>query len=111
VVCCLAWLQSAVNISSIPLLTYLPDYWDAAGIDNKDAFDQQQLINATCSCTNGTGSLVGTPGYVAATYLNNNCTGEWHHRSWAGTFLSLLSQPAAVQSWPDALSGSADWTQ
>jgi hypothetical protein len=90
-------LQSAINISSIPLLTYLPDYWEAAGMD-KDAWDQEQLKNATCGCSNGTASLVGTPGYDAATYLTTNCSGECDRAGWRWWCLSVVLLAVAQQS-------------
>lgn len=78
-------LQSAINITSTPLLNYMWVDWQALGA-GKDAFDMQQLGNATCMCTNGTEALAATAGFTtSAAYLaSSNCSGvaELYYRQY-----------------------------
>lgn len=50
--------------------------WQAAAPGARDAFDMQQLRNASCLCANGTAPLAGTAGFASeAAYLASNCSG------------------------------------
>lgn len=84
--------QAAVNITSQPLLSYLPTLWSAPGQQARDAFDLAQMVNATCTCTNGTDALVGTAGFTGrAAYLAANCTGEGGRISLTGIATSTAA--------------------
>lgn len=77
-VCC---HQAAVNITNTPLLDYLPILWKAIS-PKRDAFDETQMRDAVCNCTDTTNitlPLVGTYGFVNPTDYRTRiakCTGE-----------------------------------
>ncbi len=78
-------LQSAINMTGTRLLDFMWTDWQALGA-GRDAFDMQQLGNATCLCTNGTESLTATTGFTtSAAYLaSSNCSGvaELYYRQY-----------------------------
>jgi len=73
----LTLLNRALGLLKLNMIDSLPRVWNATNQAHRDAFDVQQMRNASCICTNGTLALVGTFGYTnAATYLSTNCSGE-----------------------------------
>jgi hypothetical protein len=84
-------MQDAVTIASTPLLAHLPTLWDANGQAARDAFDQQQMVNATCACAGAADLLAGTAFYDAATYAATNCSGA---HCCLATFRLRLLHPA-----------------
>ena len=72
----LSLLANARTAASTPFLNYLPTLWDLTSA-GRDAFDAQQMWNATCVCgANATAALQGTAGFVNETFWQaDNCTG------------------------------------
>lgn len=70
-------LTSALRLLDVSLLDALPAVWTASGQTSRDAFDTQQMRNATCLCGTSVESLLaGTPYYDNTTYAANNCTSK-----------------------------------
>jgi hypothetical protein len=69
-------LDSALGLLDSSLLDALPAVWSATGQTSKDAFDAEQMRNATCLCAAAETLLVGTPRYNPATYASANCSGR-----------------------------------
>jgi len=72
-------LADALTAARTPFLDYLPTLWSVTRAASRDAFDAQQMRNATCLCGAGaTSVLVGTTGYVDEASWQNapNCTGR-----------------------------------
>jgi hypothetical protein len=73
----LTLLNKALGLLKQNMVDSLPAVWNATNQAHRDAFDVQQMRNASCICTNGTLALLGTFGFTdAATYLSTNCSGE-----------------------------------
>lgn len=69
-------LTSALRLLEVSLLDALPAVWAASGQASRDAFDAQQMRNATCLCGVTVESLLaGTPYYTGAAAYATNCTG------------------------------------
>lgn len=69
-------LDSALGLLQSSLLDALPAVWAATGQASRDAFDAQQMRNATCLCAAAETLLVKTPFHNPATYAAANCSGE-----------------------------------
>lgn len=89
-----ALLNTALAAARTPLLDYLPSLWTATRA-GRDAFDAQQMVNATCVCGAGAAAaLEGTAGFVseAAHQAGGNCTGACPLRlaaAWAAAALAV----------------------
>lgn len=101
----LALLNLALNATRTPFLDYLPTMWAASRASaGRDAFDAQQMRNATCVCGAGAAAaLEGTAGFEgeASWQAGGNCTGVGvlSRRVWYENGTSEIVTPPAV---PDA---------
>ncbi len=102
----LGLLNKALAAARTPLLDYLPTLWAATGAGARDAFDAQQMRNATCLCGAGAAAaLEGTVGFVseAAHQAGPVCSGA----GWARSGCADGGPPANQQKyWRCAVGGS-----
>lgn len=70
-------LRTAQGFMNSSMIGALPMVWAETDINQawRDEFDQQQMFNATCLCSNVTELLYGTIGYDSTTYQSVNCSG------------------------------------
>ncbi|WIA39913.1 hypothetical protein OEZ86_013355 [Tetradesmus obliquus] len=71
-------LNTALGFMNRSMIDALPAVWAEADVNQayRDAFDAQQMLNASCLCSNVTSLLTGTIGFTdSAAYLASKCTG------------------------------------
>lgn len=93
-------LNTALGFMNRSMIDALPAVWAEADVNQayRDAFDAQQMLNASCLCPNMTSLLTGTIGYTdSATYLASKCTGVLCATAPAG--YSSISSSFPVHGW------------
>jgi hypothetical protein len=71
-------LNTALGFMNRSMIDALPAVWAETDVNQayRDAFDVQQIFNASCLCSNVTSLLTGTIGFTDSTsYLASNCSG------------------------------------
>jgi hypothetical protein len=100
-------LNTALGFMNRSMIDALPAVWAETDVNQayRDAFDVQQMFNASCLCTNVTNLLTGTIGFTdSATYLAGNCSGALIDQLYAGySQICLFSG----HSWQTSLPASA----
>ncbi|KIZ05279.1 hypothetical protein MNEG_2684 [Monoraphidium neglectum] len=96
-------LQKALDAARTPFLSYLPTLWTVTRATARDAFDAQQMHDATCVCGAGaTAALQGTAGFVdeATWQAGTNCTGvtQLSNRVWYANGSYSIVTPASVDA-------------
>jgi hypothetical protein len=99
----LSLLRLAIAAGRTPLLDYLPTLWNVTRASARDAFDAQQMRNATCVCGAGaTAALAGTAGFAdeASHQAGANCTGvaQLAQRVWYPNGTSVINVPPSVDA-------------
>jgi hypothetical protein len=73
-------LNTALGFMNRSMIAALPAVWAETDVNQayRDAFDAQQMLNASCLCPTVTSLLTGTIGFTdSAAYIAGSCSGMY----------------------------------